>query len=49
LNYSKKWIKQSENAPVNECVHVLVTSWLKVGLNMHFTCVFGSQYQIKGQ
>jgi len=29
LNYSKKWLKRSENAPVNECVHVLVTSWMK--------------------
>jgi len=29
LNYSKKWLKRSENAPVNECLHVLVTSWMK--------------------
>jgi len=36
LNYSKKWIKRSENAPVDECMHVLVTSWLKIGLNMHY-------------
>jgi len=36
LNYSKKWIKRNENAPVNECLHVLVTSWLNVGLNMHY-------------
>jgi len=28
LNYSKKWIKRGENAPVNECMHALVTSWL---------------------
>jgi len=29
LNYSKNWIKRSENAPENECMHVLVTSWMK--------------------
>jgi len=28
--------KRSENVPVNECLHILVTSWLKVGLNMHY-------------
>ena len=45
--YSKKWIKRSENASVNKCLHVLVTSWLKVGLTMHYKWLFGSQ--IKGQ
>jgi len=29
-------MKRSENAPVNKCLHVLVTSWLKVGLTMHY-------------
>jgi len=33
----EKWIKRDENIPVNECMHVLVTSWLNVGLNMHYT------------
>ena len=31
LNYSKKWVTLSKNAAVNECMHVIVTSWLKVG------------------
>jgi len=30
------WTRRSENAAVNECMHVLITSWLKVGLNMHY-------------
>ena len=49
LNYSKKCIKRSENAPVTGCMYVLVTIWLKVDLDMHYKCVFRSQYQIKGQ
>jgi len=36
LNCSKKCIKQSESVQVNEWLHVLVTSWLKVGLNMYY-------------
>jgi len=31
LNYSKTWVTLSENAPVNECMHVLITSWLNIG------------------
>jgi len=32
LNYSKKWIKRrKKKVPVNEWLHVLVTSWLKEG------------------
>jgi len=23
------WTKRSENAPVNECLHVLITNWMK--------------------
>jgi len=30
-------------------MHVLITSWLKVGLNIHYKLVFGSEYQINGQ
>jgi len=41
--------KRNVKAPVNECMHVLITSWLKVGLNIHYKLIFWSEYQIKGQ
>ena len=33
MNYSLKWIKRSESAPVNECLHVLVIRLVESRLN----------------